>query len=385
MKILKYNYVSFFALIILLPIFVSISFNGDITLDRSGGYGDNLWLLTIPLSLFVCLYLVLKNILYIFKKTFFTALFLYFILIILLKFIYFGLDLQMIKVIIMMLVFISTNYAFYRYFEKKISLDNLKNSEKYFFIYPLLAILLVSIIGYYFFNLSKDSFISSEIKVYSYSQYFAYMFVLLLGSSSKSNFLFFLCLPLVLLISYITRNDTALILSMILTFYFLIDKLRRNSSKFFLKRSIIVAIFVSVFVYFFYMFYLKNYFLIPNDNLFYRQVVIEKYIADFKTIQILFPFLNNGKIVNTSLHNEFLEVFNATGYIGFFLYYYFIISCFNGFNSLFRVQSIAFLLVIILGGLLVEPTLHLYTSIALSYYSALYCSISNKMSYESKT
>lgn len=387
MKTLKNNLVPFFGLFFLAPIFISYSKEGLFGFDRPGGFEDHLWLITVPLSVFWCIYLVFKNAPYILKKSFIFIFILNLSLIIPLKIIYFGVDYQMLKVLTIMSFFIATSYAFQKYFDKKISIDNTEYAEKYFFIYPLLAILLCSLIGYYFFNLSKDSFISSEIKVYSYSQYFAYIFLLLLGSTSRSTYLFFLTLPLVLLISHITRNDTALVLTVILTCYFIIDKLIHNTSKRLLKNLTFVLILCLVLSYFTYMLYLQHYFPLPPesilDSFYYRKLVIDKYVDQFQMIQFVFPFLNSGKLVESSLHNEFLEVFNASGYIGFALYYYFIIYRFKGFSFIYRIHSIAFLLVIFLGGLLVEPTLHIYTAIVLSYFSGLYCSISNTMSKKS--
>jgi hypothetical protein len=380
------NKLSFFSLLFLTPVFISFSKDGLFTLDRSGGYEDHIWFITIPISILFVFFLVLKHVLYILNKSFFIILLLYLVLIFVTKIIYSGVDYQFLKIAIFMLVFVSTSYAFKEHFDQKISIKNVNYAEIYYFYLPVSTILFLSLIGFYFLGLSKDSFIINQIKVYNYAQYFGYIFVLLLGTSSRSNYLFFFTLPFVLLIAYITRNDTALILSILLTLYFICDKLIHSSRRVLFKNYIFYSLIAIALIYFIYMLFLREYFPIPNasifDSFYFRGVVIDKFINQFQIIQIFYPYIDSGKVVNSSLHNEYLEILKVSGLIGFFLYYYFIVSRFKGFSEVFRVQSIAFILVILLGGLVVEPSLHLYTAIILSYFAALYCSISNTISYD---
>lgn len=375
------KYLSFFSLLFLVPIFLSFSSDGLVSLARSGGYEDNIWFMTIPFSIFFTFILIFFYSPLILKKPFFTIFFLYALSIIIANYLLSGLDFQLIKVLSMMLIFISTNYSFQRYFDKKITLENFKNADLFYFYTPVMIILSASLIGYYVFNFPIDSFLVYEIKIYSYSQYFAFLGVLLLGSSSRSNYLFFLTLPLVILISYISRNDTALILVISLAIYFIVDKFFGRSKKNYLRVIFIIFLLFGVVSYFIYMFFLIDYF--PKniesrfDPLYYRSIVLDKYLDQFQLIHLIFPFIENEKVVNTSLHNEYLEILKSSGIFGFIFFYSFIISRITTFNINYRIQSISIIITFFIAGLIVEPALHIYTSICLSYFLALYSSISN--------
>ncbi len=249
MKNVNHPSMSLFSLILLLPIFISFGTSGNVGLGRIGAIDDAVWLVSLPFSVFISAYLILINIKNILKSGVFKILLLYFIFILIIKYLYFGIDYQMIKVMGWMLIFISSTYAFRKYFEKKISIHNVMNAEKYYIFYPLLLILLISLLGFFAFNLPKDSFLISEIKVYSYSQYFAFVFILLLGSSSRSSFSFIVVFTLVVLISYTTKNTTALILAILLACYFFADKIFTHRLKRVFRNIVLVAVFSLIIFY----------------------------------------------------------------------------------------------------------------------------------------
>ena len=103
-----------------------------------------------------------------------------------------------------------------------------------------------------------------------------------------------------------------------------------------------------------------------------RYNMIDDYFSNISPFQVLFPFLHNSRGFASDMHNEVLEIFNATGVGGLFLYYYFIIQRLRVVAIEYKYVATSIVLVIFLGGMMVENTLHLYMLIILSYVTSFY-------------
>ena len=84
------------------------------------------------------------------------------------------------------------------------------------------------------------------------------------------------------------------------------------------------------------------------------------------------------------MHNEFLEVYNAISIFGVVFFYSIVLMPISKFLEIFRIQAIAIVLVIFIGGLTVENLLHPYTSIVIAYLIAFY-SVLSKNRIDNKT
>jgi len=103
-----------------------------------------------------------------------------------------------------------------------------------------------------------------------------------------------------------------------------------------------------------------------------RYDMVGDYFSNINFFQVLFPFLHNSRVFASDMHNEVLEIFNATGVGGLFLYYYFIIQRLRVVAIEYKYVATSIVLVIFLGGMMVENTLHLYMLIILSYVTSFY-------------
>ena len=99
---------------------------------------------------------------------------------------------------------------------------------------------------------------------------------------------------------------------------------------------------------------------------------ITYYFQNIEWYSIIFPFLHESRGSQFDMHNEFLEVFNAVGIIGMFIYFYLLLRVLKNFSQAYRLVGIAYVFSIFISGATVATTLHVYTLIIFSFGIAFY-------------
>ena len=353
--------------LVLLPIF--ISFGSGIGLDRVGGY-SSLYFLTLPLAIFIISFLLVSSIKKLVKEKFLIVFLLYLAVCILGSMFYNELLLvSVLKTTFLMGAFISSIYAFQYYFDKNI--EYIDKKENLYILYPFIFLLILVVISYFLFG--RYSFLSETIKIYNYEQYFAFSLILMLGVISKIRFIYFMFLSSVIVFIIINSvNTTALILFyFFILMYSLFKFTPVRYHKIIYQISTLIFVMVSLlFPFFLYEFY--DIFGTASSSIVKRYDMVNAYFSNINFFQVLFPFLHNSRGFVSDMHNEVLEIFNATGVGGLFLYYYFIIQRLRVVAIEYKYVATSIVLVIFLGGMMVENTLHLYMLIILSYVTSFY-------------
>ena len=369
------NKISIFSLVVFLPFFLSFSSNGNITFDREAGvYSDYLYTLPIS-SLFVCLLILKKSIFLWFGNKISSInlfiFFLYSILCILINYlIYLQVNSAMLKVVFLMMIFLFLLEWFDYYFSEVFaSKENHSLLEKKHILYPLIMILILSVISSVVIQVG--SFLSEFIMIYNYEQYYAFMFIILSGIVMNSNLrqvYKFLIYFLSCFISYSSANYTAVLLLLVL---FLWNFIILNRLKFALHNLILILLVFMVPVYylFIYEFYEVG---MLSYNFETRVAIIRLYFDNLTWLELLLPFIQPPRGLFQDLHSQHLEVFHAVGLIGLFYFFGVVLSKLKKIGSKYPDISVSIALVILIGGLIVNTTLHLYLIVCLAYIIAFY-------------
>jgi len=375
------------AWLVLLPIFMSIGVDG-VGFNRIGGVDNSAWLVSVPISIIFSLFFIFRNLKLknIPKK--FIYLFIYFILCIFLIFSNKGgVDYSAIKVIIMMTSFLFFLYGFRSYFNDR--LDNIfqiKNLENRYILYPLTIISLISIVsslmievpvagGDYFV---RSAFLTEQIMIYNFEQYFTFIFILAIGSATRLNttYFFILCALFTYLIM-ISANKTALILMVLMVAYYLMSAVTSFRWRIFLYKTVKISILLIPIIYLLTLYLLDTGSDLIDGGLIERHSMFQNYLTKTEWYQLILPLSNEFRGVTNDMHNEFLEVFNATSLVGLLAFYYLIYKEIYCFHNIYKMQSISILLIIFIGGITVENTLHLYLLVILAYVISFYGAMSS--------
>ena len=390
-------HISLLSLLVFLPVFLSIGHEGVIGFDRLNGDDIRKWIITIPITIILSLLFVASKInkIHVPKSSFL----LLFYLCVSALFVFFGgsngVDLAAIKVIVLMATFIYLFHGFEYYFNKKLNfVSTWENSENKYILYPLVFILLIVLLSYAFFlnvmvvdpagNVFKNVhirgvFITEYIKIYNFNQYFAFVFVPMIASATRLRIFYFFALSIAsLYLAFITDNRTAFVLMVALIVYYLIDKMIvDNWRSLFDKVTKILLIVFPVF----YLLIMFSY--VDADildiGLLARYNYIQGYFSNLQWYQIILPILNQPRSFSNSMHNETLEIFNATSLLGLVLYYYFILKQVASFSDKYKMQGVSILLVVFVAGTMVENTLHMYLLVAIACIIAFYAVASRSL------
>ena len=174
---MTYRYkISLFSLVMLIPIFISSTRDGHFGFDRIGGIKSD-YFISLPISIALCLLMILLNVKWIFTKKFILFFWGYLAFCIILKTMFnHTLDPSILKVTTWMFTFVVLNYVFRSFFSSIIySRLDISQVEKIYIIYPLILILLVTMISHYTYG--KGVFIYKGINIYNFSQYYTLLFV----------------------------------------------------------------------------------------------------------------------------------------------------------------------------------------------------------------
>ena len=351
------------------PIFISFGKNGILGFDRVGGI-SNEYYITFPLSLAVIIILFYKYKYFIIRDKVIVIFLNYSIPIICLSYLYNQeFNFSLLKTLILMNLFLLSIKAFKCYFHKNYSGIEACNLLSKVVFWNLAMILILTIFSWYF--IEKYSFIFSKIKIYNFEQYFSLTFIpLIVYFRRKNNLVYLVFCFFLFLISFLSVNYTSIIITLTLIifiefFYY------TNLLKYDLTYNLFLSFIVITPLIWLLLLSQKELSYLPN-NLIYRVNMITNYFDNIKWYQVVLPFLHEPRSVFMDMHNEVLEIFNAVGIIGIILYYYYVIKHLINYKGYFRYLGISISLIIFMGGITVEPTLHSYTLIILAFFIALF-------------
>ena len=286
---------------------------------------------------------------------------------------------------IWMIIFITLSYVFRSYFTK-IFYKHLDVSkiEKIYIIYPLMSILFITILSKYIYG--TGTFILESVSIYNYYQYYALVFVLLLGSSIRLNWtIFIINYILAFKLSLITSNNMALIIVNIMALYYVVFKFTIYSFRRIIYFSTIITVVTLFTSYPILLIILYNEINIvaelinySGDGIHSRYNNMINYILNLEWYNLIFPFLSMPRNITSSFHNELLEVFNSAGILGIVSYYSFIIMNIIRYSKPYMFSGLSILFVIFLAGNTVQSTLHSYTLIVLAYVMSFYYAASKQ-------
>ncbi len=369
-----YNFVV--SLLVMSPIFISIGTGFDISFDRIGGGGYDLFIMSIPLSIIIIIaiaFSLYKDIFYSIINCKIETVFLAVgvVLNFSLFFIYSegsGI-LTAIKTTLQILFFFFFLHVFSIYFEK--NLDNFRNAENVIIFYPLAIIAFISLFSSLVFN-KDDFFLISQLVIYDFRQYYAFIFVIIMGVfHSRGLCYFILATVFSVYFSILSSNDTSLAISLAMVLIVIVDFLIQIKYRKILLNIIIFSVVVFALLSFFAIdFYLEN--ISKHPGLFARREVVIQFFESFNSLSIVFPFLSHSHGLSVGYHNQFIVIYNTLGLIGFLLYYFIFFKRLNYLVYKVRMVKVSIVLVVILGGITVIPTIHFYTAIFIAYILSFY-------------
>ena len=140
--------ISILSLLIMMPITLSFKFGGGIGFDRLGGFNNQEWLLSMPISIFFGLWLSIKYFNKIIGKIDIILLSCMAFFVISIKIIFIGqIDYSILKILFSLLMFILFILAFCEYFNNNLKVkSNLDSVENAYILYPLALVILVTLI-----------------------------------------------------------------------------------------------------------------------------------------------------------------------------------------------------------------------------------------------
>jgi hypothetical protein len=368
-----------FSVLLFSPIFISYGSNG-LGFDRVGGFSHGSYFLSLPISFFLSLALMLRWWPILIKNKFVVLFLSYSILIILLNVLYVSsINYSLAKILTWMNFFIIMLALFQKLFENifvKFSDKgiNFNSMEDRLIYYPLMFVLISTVVSYFYFG--KYSFVFDGVKIYNFEQYYTFIFILLLGISFKNKLSTLLFIfPLIIFITVISANSTAYILLFCLLPLILLGLHRYKE----IYKGIVfcLAVFFILWPFLLYLSFNEFDVLQNSRSLMYRYSMVDGYFSTMKWFQIIFPFLKESRTIYADMHNELLEVFNATGILGIIFYYYFVLKRLANYSFRYRMVGLSITLVIFLGGTTVENTLHPYLLIVLAYVTSFYYVLSH--------
>lgn len=389
------NHISLLALVVFTPIFLSITAENVLLFNRVVG-DDYAWKATVPVSIILTLVFLVFNSFKVVKTIPRNSLIFLVYLCISILIVYFsgnnGVDISAIKTAIFMSMFICFFYGFKYYFSKKLS-DSFerRNAENRYILYPLILILLITLLSHFFINanpyvevaevtpitdrtaiIQGSAFLMSNVTIYNFEQYFSFVFMLLLASASRLKFIYFFTVSVAsLYLAIVTDNKSAGLLMIALLVYYSMSKaITPKLNDLFYKASKVLLITFPVLYLLGMLLYVDVSVLGPSLSPRYHY--IQEYFSSLQWYQVFLPISEQVRSVFSDMHNEMLEIFNASALLGLIGYYYFIYRQIECFSSRYKIQGVSLLLLIFVGGTVTGNTTHMYLLVALTYFLAFY-------------
>lgn len=372
------------------PLFISISLeaNNLISLDRSlwiagkfqmGYAGLDLkpYLVTFPFSLILVTLLAIKYLSKIIVNKSYQLTIGWILFILIFNFIFVNVSEMFLKIVGAMIIFTSSVFVFDEYFLRlNSSKNNFKgkfNLEDFYISRPFLLVtifLLVSQILY-----GDDTLIIPWFKIYNFDQYLTYALFIFIGVFFRKKWQLIYTFAVVAYFAYATRSDAIKIMLVLLFVGYLIyvkNIYWLKEYSFNLVKSAIFCIILFQFI---------SYFL-PSSREFLvygLSVRMEMIFAFYDTVSfsnLFLPLHFDVKIIDY-LHNEVLTILSVVGFFGVFLYYRILYKKIKIILDGNIGVAMSLSMVIIIGSVLVLPTLHPFTGILIAYLVSFYSTIGN--------
>ena len=429
--LLKTHSIALFSLLVFSPVFLSISPESSVVFNRIIGDNYN-WVVTVPISIIASLIFLTYNsrkVITTIPKFF--LLFLVYLCISILILYFSGnneVDFSAIKTAVFMAMFVVFFYGFKYYFGKNFDKSiSLERAENRYILYPLSLVLLATLLSNFFiiaepYNITGlnseylkpiqygqpyamqlqtgepsqispfagvpevmtpsvtggSAFLASNITIYNFEQYFALVFILLLSVAARLNFPYLLIITIAsFYLALETENRSALVMMSLMCIYYLINKILTPAlSGLFYKivRNLIIIFPVLYLIVMFFFIDIN----ILDRSLYARYSYIQGYFNSVHWYHIFLPISEEARLPTADMHNEVLEIFNATALLGLIGYYYFIYHQIKSFSIRYRMQSISLLLLIFVGATMTGNTTHMYLLAIFTYLIAFYVMASRK-------
>ena len=386
-KMVIKNKISLFSLLIFLPLFISFSSSFDIIFNKRGGFGQHgyLYLFTMPISFVLLTTLFFKKGLikwFINNKN--CKYYLFFILyclifLILGKLYNSSFSSSLIRVSFLLILFL----YLIEILQWQFSLILLENGDKNKFdlenkyiIYPLTFILFSSVLSSIL--IFKDAFILSDLVIYNYDQYFGFIFVILSGIVIQSNasiFLKILIYVLSFMVCHWGANYTAILLLLVL-FIWNIVSLGKIKNSLYIFISILLVFCVPIYYILIYQLYEPGMFV---SNFETRATSMILFFNGLEISHLFFPFMRGTRGFFVDAHSQFLEIFMSLGLIGLIFFYGVILLKLRKIGARFPDVGFSLMIVIFVGGLVVNTTMHPYLIVSVAYILAFYYKLSSSV------
>lgn len=386
-KMVIKNKISLFSLLIFLPLFLSFSSSFDIIFNKRGGFGQHgyLYLFTMPISFVLLTTLFFKKGLikwFINNKN--CKYYLFFILyclifLILGKLYNSSFSSSLIRVSFLLILFL----YLIEILQWQFSLILLENGDKNKFdlenkyiIYPLTFILFSSVLSSIL--IFKDAFILSDLVIYNYDQYFGFIFVILSGIVIQSNasiFLKILIYVLSFMVCHWGANFTAILLLLVL-FIWNIVSLGKIKNSLYIFISILLVFCVPIYYILIYQLYEPGMFV---SNFETRATSMILFFNGLEISHLFFPFMRGTRGFFVDAHSQFLEIFISLGLIGLIFFYGVILLKLRKIGARFPDVGFSLMIVIFVGGLVVNTTMHPYLIVSVAYILAFYYKLSSSV------
>lgn len=383
---------SFLSLLVFLPLFISISLeaNNLISLDRSvwihgkfqtGYSGLDLrpYLVTFPFSLILVILFATKYFskIIVNKSYQLTIGWISFILII--NFFFGNINAMFIKIIGAMIIFSTSILVFDEYFSRlncSINITKKKNYlEDFYILKPFFLIAFILLLSHIIYR--DDTLILPWLKIYSFDQYLTYSLFIFIGVLFRKKYQLFFTFSLVAYFAYASRSDGIKIMLILLFIVYLIYVSNFNWLKKYsfniMKFGILCIILFQLLCY-----YLSS----ASDFLPYGlSVRMEKIFVFYNTVSLsnLFVPIHLDTKRYDYLHNEVLTILSVVGFLGVFLYYRTLYKKFKIISLINIGLAISLFMVIMIGSILVLPTLHPFTGILIAYLVSFYSTNGNNI------
>jgi hypothetical protein len=388
--ILQHKRFSFLSLLVFLPLFISISLeaNNLISLDRSvwisgqfqkGVSGKDLtpYLATFPISFFLVTLLTIRFFSKIIVKKSYQLTMGWILLVLIFNFILGNVSEMFIKIIGAMTIFLSSILVFDEYFSRLSSrINNAKekvNVEDFYILNPFFLVAFILLLSHIIYR--DDTLIFPWLKIYSFDQYMTYSLFIFVGVLFRNKWQLIFSFAVVAYFAYASRSDGIKIMLILLSIGYFIYLSNFNWLKKYSLNFMKFAIFCTILLQFFsyYLYSVRDF--LPF-SLKVRVEIIFEFYNTINLSHLFFPINYDIKSI-IYLHNEVLTILSAVGILGVFLYYRILYNKIKIILDRNIGAAMSISIVIILGSVLVLPTLHPFTGTIIAYLVSFYSTIGN--------
>ena len=392
---------SFFSIIVFLPLFISISLeaNNLISLDRSvwisgqfqgGGIrGEKLafknltpYLVSFPFSLMLVSFFAIKYFPKIITNKSYQLTISWILFILIFNFTIGNISEMFIKILGGMVIFSTSILVFDEYFSRlnsSINITKEKNHlEDYYILKPFFLVAFILLLSHIIYR--DDTLIIPWLKIYNFDQYLAYNLFIFIGVLFRKKWQLIFSFSLVAFFAYASMNDSIKIMLIFLFIGYLIYVSNFNWLKKYSFNIMKFAIFCIILYQFLCYYFPSAKDFVPNNLSLRMDDVFEFYDA-VSFGNLFLPLHFDIKIIDY-LHNEVLTILSVAGFLGVFLYYRTLYKKIKIILDRNIGVAMSLSMVIIIGGVLVLPTLHPSTGILIAYLVSFYSSIGNKFIYK---